>query len=122
LAAIVGQAGGRVVEADGTVSLGGRAGEAAIRFWQALVTEDRSMKPPPGRDYNAWEQTNQDFLSGRTAMIWTSTAFLKYLEQNAAAVNVTLTPQEIAELDAALPPGAAAGTRYPEAAMQAVNR
>jgi aryl-alcohol dehydrogenase-like predicted oxidoreductase len=47
---------------------------------------------------------------------------IKYLEQNAAAVNITLTPQEIAELDAALPPGAAAGTRYPEAAMQAVNR
>jgi sn-glycerol 3-phosphate transport system substrate-binding protein len=41
------------------------------------------MKPPPGRDYNAWEQTNQDFLAGRTAMIWTSTAFLKYLEENA---------------------------------------
>jgi len=41
------------------------------------------MKPPPGRDYNAWEQTNQDFLRGRTAMIWTSTAFLRYLEDNA---------------------------------------
>jgi sn-glycerol 3-phosphate transport system substrate-binding protein len=41
------------------------------------------MKPPPGRDYNAWEATNQDFLAGRTAMIWTSTAFLKYLEDNA---------------------------------------
>ena len=41
---------------------------------------------------------------------------IKYLEQNAAAVNVTLTAEEIAELDAALPPGAAAGTRYPEAA------
>jgi sn-glycerol 3-phosphate transport system substrate-binding protein len=40
------------------------------------------MKPPPGRDYNAWEQTNQDFLAGRVAMIWTSTAFLKYLEDN----------------------------------------
>ena len=47
---------------------------------------------------------------------------IKYLEQNAGAVNVTLTPEEIFELDAALPPGAAAGTRYPEAAMQAVNR
>ncbi len=41
------------------------------------------MKPPPGRDYNAWEATNQDYLAGRTAMIWTSTAFLKYLEDNA---------------------------------------
>jgi aryl-alcohol dehydrogenase-like predicted oxidoreductase len=47
---------------------------------------------------------------------------IKYLEENAAAANITLAPQEIAELDAALPPGAAAGTRYPEAAMQAVNR
>jgi aryl-alcohol dehydrogenase-like predicted oxidoreductase len=47
---------------------------------------------------------------------------IKYLEQNAAAVNTKLAPDEIAALDAALPPGAAAGTRYPEAAMRAVNR
>jgi sn-glycerol 3-phosphate transport system substrate-binding protein len=82
-AALVGQAGGRVVEADGEVSLGGDAGVRAIEFWQTLVLRDRTMKPPPGRDYNAWEQTNQDFLAGRVAMIWTSTAFLKYLEDNA---------------------------------------
>jgi sn-glycerol 3-phosphate transport system substrate-binding protein len=81
--ALVGQAGGRVVEADGRVSLGDEAGVRALEFWQTLVTRDRSMKPPPGRDYNAWEQTNQDFLAGRAAMIWTSTAFLKYLEENA---------------------------------------
>src|SRR5918993_2351469 len=42
---------------------------------------------------------------------------IKYLEQNAAAINIKLAPEEIAELDAALPPGAAAGTRYPEQAM-----
>ena len=81
--ALVGQAGGSVIEPDGRVSLGDEAGVEALRFWQTLVNEDRTMKRPPGRDYNAWEQTNQDFLSGRTAMIWTSTAFLKYLEQNA---------------------------------------
>jgi sn-glycerol 3-phosphate transport system substrate-binding protein len=81
--ALVGQAGGQVVEADGRVSLGGEAGIRALEFWQTLVTRDRSMKPPPGRDYNAWEQTNQDFLAGRVAMIWTSTAFLKYFEENA---------------------------------------
>lgn len=81
--ALVGQAGGQVVEADGKLSLGGAAGVEALRFWQTLVREDGSMRPPPGRDYNAWEQTNQDFLAGRTAMIWTSTAFLKYLEDNA---------------------------------------
>jgi sn-glycerol 3-phosphate transport system substrate-binding protein len=82
-AALVGQAGGRVVEADGRVTLGGEAGVKALRLWKTMVGDDRSMKPPPGRDYNAWEQTNQDFLAGRVAMIWTSTAFLKYLEQNA---------------------------------------
>jgi sn-glycerol 3-phosphate transport system substrate-binding protein len=81
--ALVGQAGGQVVEKDGRVSLGDEAGVRALSFWQTLVGRDRTMKPPPGRDYNAWEQTNQDFLAGRAAMIWTSTAFLKYLEENA---------------------------------------
>jgi sn-glycerol 3-phosphate transport system substrate-binding protein len=81
--ALVGQAGGTIVEADGTVSLGGEAGVRAIEFWQTLVHTDRSMKPPPGRDYDAWEATNKDFLAGKTSMIWTSTAFLKYLEENA---------------------------------------
>lgn len=81
--ALVQQAGGRIIEPDGRVSLGGQAGVEAIELWKTLVLTDRSMKPPPGRDYNAWEQTNQDFLAGRTAMLWTSTAFLKYLEKNA---------------------------------------
>lgn len=81
--ALVGQAGGQVVEPDGRVSLGGRAGVQALELWQHMVSGDHSMKPPPGRDYNAWEATNQDYLGGRTAMIWTSTAFLKYLEDNA---------------------------------------
>ena len=80
--ALVGQAGADVVDLDGSVSLGGEAGVRAVEFWQALVA-DGSMKPPPGRDYNAWEATNQDYLAGRAAMIWTSTAFLKYLEDNA---------------------------------------
>ena len=81
--ALVGQAGGRLIAPDGKVVLGGNAGTEAIKLWQDMVHKDGSMKPPPGRDYNAWEQTNQDFLAGRTAMIWTSTAFLRYLEQNA---------------------------------------
>jgi aryl-alcohol dehydrogenase-like predicted oxidoreductase len=46
----------------------------------------------------------------------------KYLESNAAAVDVVLPPDVLAELDAAFPPGAASGTRYPAAMMGAVNR
>jgi aryl-alcohol dehydrogenase-like predicted oxidoreductase len=46
----------------------------------------------------------------------------KYLEENAAAVEIRLTPEELARIDRALPRGAAAGTRYPAQAMQAVDR
>lgn len=81
--ALVGQAGGTVIEDDGSPTLGGEAGVRAIELWQSLVHEDRTMKPPPGRDYNAWQAANTDFLAGRAAMIWTSTAFLRYLENNA---------------------------------------
>jgi sn-glycerol 3-phosphate transport system substrate-binding protein len=81
--AMVGQAGGEITDAAGTPTLGGEAGERALRYWQTLIHEDRSMRPPPGRDFNAWEVTNQDFLSGRASIIWTSTAFLRYLEENA---------------------------------------
>jgi sn-glycerol 3-phosphate transport system substrate-binding protein len=81
--ALVFQAGGDLTGEGGRVTLGNAAGVRALEFWQTLVNVDGSMRPPPGRDYNAWEQTNRDFLAGRAAMIWTSTAFLKYLEENA---------------------------------------
>jgi aryl-alcohol dehydrogenase-like predicted oxidoreductase len=45
-----------------------------------------------------------------------------YLEENAAALQVALTPDDLARIDEAAPPGAAAGLRYPEAAMKSVNR
>ena len=80
--ALVGQAGGSIIAENGRISLGDQAGVDALRLWQELVRAGL-MKPPPGRDYNAWEQCNQDFLSGRAAMIWSSTAFLKYLESHA---------------------------------------
>ena len=81
--ALVGQAGGSILGPDGAPTLGGEAGVQAIELWQTLVHGDRTMKPPPGRDYNAWQVANTDFLAGRAAMIWTSTAFLRYLEENA---------------------------------------
>jgi sn-glycerol 3-phosphate transport system substrate-binding protein len=81
--AMVGQAGGRIVEPDGRVSLGGPAGEEALRFWQRLVGVDRVMRPPPGRDYQAWQSTNESFLRERVAMMWSSTAYVRYLEGTA---------------------------------------
>ncbi|HEU4949543.1 MAG TPA: aldo/keto reductase [Candidatus Deferrimicrobiaceae bacterium] len=44
------------------------------------------------------------------------------LEENLGALEVTLTPEDLARIDAAFPPGIAAGARYPEPAMKAVNR
>ena len=81
--ALVGQAGGRLVE-DGRITLGGESGARALELWQAMVHDDRTMRSPPGRDFNAWEASNGDFLAGRAAMIWTSTAFVRYLEENAS--------------------------------------
>lgn len=44
----------------------------------------------------------------------------KYLEMNAAAADVKLTPDDVAALSKAFPPGATSGTRYPEAQLKAL--
>jgi len=44
------------------------------------------------------------------------------LEENVAATEITLTADELERLDGIAPKGAAAGARYPEAGMRAVNR
>jgi len=47
---------------------------------------------------------------------------IERLAENVAATEITLTVDELERLDAIAPKGAAAGARYPEAAMRAVNR
>jgi len=46
----------------------------------------------------------------------------KYLEENVAALELKLTPEDIRRLDETMPRGAAAGERYPKATMSLVNR
>jgi aryl-alcohol dehydrogenase-like predicted oxidoreductase len=46
----------------------------------------------------------------------------QYLEENAGALDVCLAPQELAEIDTLLPPGAAVGARYSEPGMRAINQ
>jgi aryl-alcohol dehydrogenase-like predicted oxidoreductase len=46
----------------------------------------------------------------------------KYLDDNLAALNVRLSPEDLQQIDAILPAGSAAGERYPERAMQAIDR
>ncbi|MES2570605.1 MAG: aldo/keto reductase [Verrucomicrobiota bacterium] len=45
-----------------------------------------------------------------------------YLEENLAALQVHLTPEELRQIDAAFPQGATAGTRYAASGMPAIHR
>jgi aryl-alcohol dehydrogenase-like predicted oxidoreductase len=47
---------------------------------------------------------------------------MKYLEENIAAQDVVISESEQAEIDDALPRGAASGERYPDAMMKIINR
>jgi len=49
------------------------------------------------------------------------TKHVRYLDQNIGALDVKLSKDELDRLDAILPPGAAAGERYHERGMAAVN-
>jgi aryl-alcohol dehydrogenase-like predicted oxidoreductase len=49
------------------------------------------------------------------------TKHVRYLDENIGALDVSLTREDLDRLDAILPPGAAAGTRYPERGMASVN-
>jgi aryl-alcohol dehydrogenase-like predicted oxidoreductase len=46
----------------------------------------------------------------------------KYLEENAGAVDVTLTGEDLRRIEEAIPRGSAAGERYSEQMMRTVNR
>ena len=74
--------------------------------------------------------TQKDVTPGQIALAWTiaqgttpipGTRRIKYLEQNAAAAEITLTPADLSALDEAAPVGAAAGDRYIPAGMAALN-
>ncbi len=44
-----------------------------------------------------------------------------HLEQNIAAVDLNITPSDLSDIAASMPPGAASGMRYPEEMMRLVN-
>src|ERR671915_1496442 len=46
----------------------------------------------------------------------------KYLEENAATADITLTNEDLRRIEEAMPKGAAAGERYAEQQMRSVNR
>jgi aryl-alcohol dehydrogenase-like predicted oxidoreductase len=46
----------------------------------------------------------------------------QYLEENVGAIDLELTARDLRRIDESFPQGVAAGSRYPEAMMKAVNR
>src|ERR671914_170261 len=75
----------------------------------------------------------KDVTPGQLALAWLlhqgddivpipGTKRVKYLEENAAAAEITLTSEDLRRIEDAMPRGSAAGERYAEQQMQAVNR
>src|ERR1700683_114487 len=76
---------------------------------------------------------NREATPGQMALAWVlakgedlvpipGTKRRKYLEENAAAAEIKLTPGEIAELEAAVPQNEISGERYAAANMKAIDR
>jgi len=65
----------------------------------------------------AWVMAQGDFIFPIPG-----TKRIQYLEENAGALNITFTDDELKEINSVFPKGAAAGLRYPEAMMKSVNK
>ena len=74
--------------------------------------------------------TQKGVTPGQIALAWAiaqgttpipGTRRIKYLEENVAAADLALNADDLVALDAAAPIGAAAGDRYPAAAMPSLN-
>ena len=74
--------------------------------------------------------TQKGVTPGQIALAWAiaqgttpipGTRRIKYLEENVAAADLVLNADDLVALDAAAPIGAAAGDRYPAAAMPSLN-
>lgn len=65
----------------------------------------------------AWVLAQRDFIFAIPG-----TKRIKYLEENAKAIDVTLSESELSEITTIAPFNVAAGLRYPEAMMRRINR
>jgi aryl-alcohol dehydrogenase-like predicted oxidoreductase len=115
-----------------------------IRRFEDLAEDDYRRSSPRFQDEN-FEKNLQlvdrvremadekDLTPGQIALAWLlhqgedvvpipGTKRREYLEENAAAVNVTLTDEDLRRIEEVMPKGVAAGERYGEAGMSTVNR
>ena len=82
-----------------------------------IETMARKKGATPGQLALAWV-----LAQGKDIVPIPGTKRRSYLEENAGALNVQLTPEDLAQIEEIAPKNVAAGARYPEAAMTTVNR
>ena len=90
--------------------------EKNLQLVEAVKRLAEKKKCTPGQLALAWV-----LAEGKDIVPIPGTKRRKYLEENVAAVNIKLTPEDLAELESAWPKGAASGARYGEAAQKLVN-
>ncbi len=88
-----------------------------VRFLNRIETLAREKKCTPAQLALAWV-----LAQGNDIVPIPGTKKRNYIEENAKATDIVLSTDDIQRLSNALPVGATAGSRYPERAMQAVNR
>jgi aryl-alcohol dehydrogenase-like predicted oxidoreductase len=91
--------------------------DANVRAAETVRALARTKGATPGQLALAWL-----LARGEDVVPIPGTKRRKYLEENVAAAQISLTPAELAELDAALPPGSVAGLRYDEERFRTIDR
>jgi aryl-alcohol dehydrogenase-like predicted oxidoreductase len=79
------------------------------------IADRRGVKP--GQLALAWV-----LAKGEDCVPIPGTKRRKYLEENAAAAEISLSPSDVAELEAAVPQNEIVGERYPAGGMKAIDR
>jgi aryl-alcohol dehydrogenase-like predicted oxidoreductase len=87
-----------------------------IKLVQRLEAIARDKGCTPGQLVLAWL-----LAQGRDLVAIPGTKRLDRLNENLGALSVKLTPADVASIGETVPAGAAAGPRYPEAAMKGVH-
>ena len=84
-----------------------------LRLVEALKAVAAQESCTPAQAAIAWLLTKNDFIAPLPG-----TKQRRWLEENAEAAGLAISPDTIAALDEAFAPGVAAGTRYPEPQMR----
>ena len=87
------------------------------RWLEALKQLAADKSCTPGQLAIAWV-----LAQGKDIVTIPGTKRLKYLEENIAAQNVSLSSEELKRIDQAAPAGDVLGTRYPEPGMRLVGK